>query len=90
MADILKGLVLNVIDSDTIEIMVTQLISGNKYEYGDRERVRITNITDKDLQPLTGERSRETLEQIVKGKEVRCFVQSMDTFGRIMAEVRVP
>jgi len=38
---------------------------------------------------LGGKRDKAKLESVVQGKVVSCSVQSRDTFGRVVADVKV-
>jgi endonuclease YncB( thermonuclease family) len=42
-----------------------------------------------ELGTKPGQRSKETLEKKLKEKEVRCYVQARDKYGRVVADVRI-
>ena len=89
MDDTIRGSVTNVIDDATFEMKVTQLGINNQYEYKNSERIRITNIYVADLLSLEGHRDKQNLERAILGKEVKCFVKSIDTSGRVVAQVTI-
>lgn len=89
MADTIRGPVTNVIDGDTFDMKVTQLGNNNQYEYKNSERIIITNIFAAELRSLEGARDKQNLEKAILGKEVKCFVQSRDTDGRVVAQVTI-
>jgi len=89
MADTIRGPVTNVIDGDTFDMKVTQFGNSNRYEYKNSERIRITNIYVADLLSLEGARNKQNLEKAILGKEIKCFVQSRDTYGRVVAQVTI-
>ena len=89
MADSIRGQVIRIIDGDTFDMKVTHVGQNNKHEYGGKERIRIASIDAPELNELGGERSRAVLERLLLGKEVRCYVQARDTYGRLVCKVTV-
>ena len=89
MADTIRGPVTNVVDGDTFDMHVTHLGKNNKEKYNDDERVRIAGIDAPELNTKAGKIAKEKLEKKLSGKEVRCKVQSRDTYGRIVAEIEI-
>ena len=89
MADTITGPVTNVVDGDTFDMNVTHVGKNNKHKYGDSERIRIASIDAPELEVPGGERSKDLLEKKLKGKKVRCNVQTRDTYRRIVADVYV-
>jgi endonuclease YncB( thermonuclease family) len=89
MADTIRGLVTNVIDGDTFDMKISQLGNNNQYEYQSSERIRITNIHVADLLSLEGPRDKQNLENAILGKEVKCFIESRDTAGSVVAQVTI-
>jgi len=89
MADTIRGPVTNIVDGDTFDMKVTHTGKDNTHQYSDIERIRIAGIDKPELQAPGGQCSKDTLEQKLKGKEVRCYVQARDSFGRVVADVRV-
>lgn len=89
MADTIRGPVTNVIDGDTFDMKVTQFGNNNRYEYKNSERVKITYIYAAELRSLEGARNKQNLEKAILGKEIKCFVQSRDTNGRVVAQVTI-
>ena len=89
MPDIIQGPVINIVDGDTFDMKVTHVGENNKYEYNYEERIRIADIDAPELRAPGGKRSKDLLERKLKGKVVRCYVQTRDSYGRIVAEVKV-
>ena len=89
MADTIRGPVTNIVDGDTFDMKVTHVGKNNEHDYNDVERIRIADISAPELKQLGGEHSKDLLELKLKGKEVRCSVQTRDTYGRIVAYVTV-
>ena len=83
------GLVIVIIDGDTFDLKITHTGNNNRYKYNTKTRIRIADIDAPELNTASGKRSKELLEKRLKDKEVRCYVQSKDTYGRIVAEVEV-
>ena len=78
MTDTIRGPVINVIDGDTFEIEVTHVAKNNAHEYNDTERIRIADIDAPELNTGAGARSKSILQRKLKGKNVRCYVQTRD------------
>ena len=89
MQDTIYGMVDSVIDGDTIIIIVTEVSKANQSTYNRWERIRIVNIDVSELGSLDGDRDKVKLENAIKRKKVQCSVQSRDTFGRVVADVKV-
>lgn len=89
MTDTIRGLVISIVDGDTFDMRITHVGKNNEYKYNDTERIRIADINEPELRSPTGQRSKEILERKLKGKEVRCYVQSRDIYGRIVANVKI-
>lgn len=89
MADTIRGPVINVIDGDTFDMNVTHVGNNNKYKYNDKERIRMAGGDAPELNTSGGVQAKQALENRLIGKEVRCAIQSRDTFGRIIANVTV-
>lgn len=89
MADTIRGKVINIVDGDTFDMTVTHTGKNNQHNYNDEERTRIANIDAPELKTPGGKRSKELLVNNLLGKEVRCYVQARDTYGRIVANVEI-
>jgi endonuclease YncB( thermonuclease family) len=89
MAETIRGPVTNIVDGDTFDMKVTHTGKENKEKYNDNERVRIAEIDAPELNTPAGKRSKDQLERKLKGKDVRCYVQARDTYGRVVAKVTV-
>lgn len=89
MQDIIHGIVNSVIDGDTFIINVTETSKTSHHNYNKWERIRIINLDASELGSLGGFRDKVNLERAIKGKKVSCSVQTKDTFGRIVADVKI-
>lgn len=89
MADIIRGPVINIVDGDTFDMKVTHIGKNNEYEYNDNERIRIAGIDAPELETPWGKRSKKFLKDMLLGREVRCYVQARDAFGRVVARVEI-
>jgi len=89
MADTIRGPVTNIVDGDTFDMKVTHVGKKNNEEYNDTERVRIARIDTPEMSTEAGKKAKEALEKKLLGKEVRCTVQTRDTFSRIVATVDI-
>jgi endonuclease YncB( thermonuclease family) len=89
MTDTIRGPVTNIVDGDTFDIKVTYTGKDNKTDYNKNERIRIVEINAPELNTLAGKREKKHLEKILTNKEVRCCVQARDTYGRIVAKVKI-
>jgi len=89
MADFIQGKVTEVIDGDTFVMTIEQVGTQNQYEYNNSEKIRIQNFDAPELKSPFGLRSKTSLEMKIKGKTVLCTVASRDTFGRIVATVKI-
>jgi endonuclease YncB( thermonuclease family) len=87
--DTIRGQVINIVDGDTFDMRATHVGKQNRYRYNDIERVRIAEIDEPELNTPTGRRSKHLLQQKLLGKEVRCYVQARDEYGRIVAKVSI-
>lgn len=89
MKDILQGPVIRVIDGDTFDLRVIHVGVNNQNDYKDEERIRIANIDAPELRSPGGSRSRDLLVRRLNGREVKCFVEARDTYGRLVADVTI-
>lgn len=89
MYDFIIGNVIDVIDGDTFDMTVTHYGNHNKYQYNFRERMRIAEMDAPELDTFLGIRSRQSLERQLSNKQVRCYIHSRDTYGRLVAKVEV-
>jgi endonuclease YncB( thermonuclease family) len=89
MADVIKGTVTRVIDGDTFEMSVTSVNAPSGNRYNRTETIRIANVDAPELNTPGGQRSRDALERKLLRKNVACTVQARDTFGRVVASVRI-
>ncbi len=89
MTDTIKGPVVNIVDGDTFEMNVTHIGKDNKNKYRDKERIRIAEIDAPEIGRPGSKRSTDLLKRKLKGKVVRCYVQARDTYGRVVAKVKV-
>lgn len=89
MQDVISGIVDTIIDADTFILNVTGTRYGNQNKYVKWERIRIASFEADEADIVVGVRDKIKLERAILGKEVICTVQTRDTFGRIVADVRL-
>jgi len=89
MADVIYGIVTEVIDGDTFKVKVYYQSANNKAKYGDNETVRIANIDAPEIPSAAGLRAKVHLENKLKGRNVRLEIQARDTYGRLVCKVRL-
>jgi endonuclease YncB( thermonuclease family) len=89
MADVLRGRVSRVIDGDTFEISNVTANSSSGNRYRTMEIIRIADIDAPELNTGAGRRPKEALERRLLGRIVACVVSSRDTYGRVVASVRI-
>ena len=89
MADVIRGRVTRVIDGDTFEMSVTSVNAPSGNKYGSSETIRIATIDAPELSTPAGKRSKDALERKLIGQSVTCTVQARDTYGRVVANVRI-
>jgi hypothetical protein len=89
MLDIIYGTVDTLIDDVTFIMNVREAYKSNEGKYNRWERIRIANIESEELDMLGGKRDKAKLESVIQGRVVRCSVQSRDTLGRVVADVKV-
>jgi len=89
MSDTIRGPVISIVDGDTFDMKVTHTGLDNREKYNNQERIRIADIDEPELNTSAGQRSKEKLQRKLLGKEVRCTVQARDSYGRIVAKVRI-
>lgn len=89
MTDTIRGPVIKIIDGDTFDMKVTHTGKDNKNKYNDEERIRIEGIDAPELGTPAGQKAKDDLERKYAGKEVRCYIQTRDDYGRLIAEVKV-
>lgn len=90
MADTIIVTVRKVIDGDTFHAEVEAREAGNKEKYGASERIRIANIDAAALTSREGRTDKEKLEQAIRGKRLRCAVQSRDASGLLVCRISRP
>lgn len=89
MADTIRGRVTNIVDGDTFDMKVTHIGKANEYPYNGQETIRIAGIDKPEWNMPEGKRSKQLLERRLKGKDVLCQVQTRDSYGRVVATVKV-
>lgn len=89
MSDLIQGPATRIIDGDTFEMSVTRIGTSNTNRYNNTETVRIAGFDAPELPSRAGQRSKEALAQKLAGKTVLCTVQARDTYGRVVATVRI-
>ena len=89
MTDTVRGTVTNVIDGDTFDMHVTHTGTNNQNTYNNNERIRIDEINTPELPSSAGKRAKNDLDKAIGGKEVRCYIQARDSFGRLVCKVTI-
>jgi len=89
MQDVIYGIVSSVIDRDSFIINVTETSDSSQKNYNKLERIKIKSLDASDLGSLRGLRDKANLERALQDKNVRCSVQSRDTSGRVIADVKI-
>jgi endonuclease YncB( thermonuclease family) len=85
---VIKGLVTNIVDGDTIDIKVTHIDPANKHTYRPDERIRIYGYNAPELDTPEGWTEKQELEKELLGKELTLFTRLRDKNGRIVAKIR--
>lgn len=86
MKDIIVGRVTEVIDLETINVEVTQIVRNICHQYDSEEKVRFHGFEYR-LQKWNTFRNIQFLEAILKGKGVMCLVGERDAQGYLEADV---
>ncbi len=89
MADRIQGTVIEIIDGDTFDVEVSEVLDTNEYEYHDVERVRLEGVDAPEIDDPGGEEAAEELEKAILDEMVEITVYSRDTFGRLVGAVKV-
>ena len=89
MTDTIRGPVIEVITGDTFKLRVTHIGQNNKEEYDNLEIVKIADLDAPELNVPEGKKAKEALERKLKDKQVRCYVQTRDKYGRVVAEYEI-
>ena len=76
---VLKGIVSNVIDGDTIDI----------YDGFNKTRIRLDNIDAREKQQLGGGMATKYLTQKIYGKEIKVAYREKDKYNRIVATLYI-
>jgi endonuclease YncB( thermonuclease family) len=90
MADTIIVTVTSVVDGDTFNADVDAQEAGNREKYRPVERIRIANIDAAELPSRQGRTDKEKLDQAIRGKRLRCSVQSRDAYGRLVCRISRP
>lgn len=86
MKDIIIGRVADVLDLETVDVEVTQIVRSNNGTYRPKENVRLKTLQH-ELHPVRGIRNIRFIEALLKGKGVMCLVIDRDARGSIEADV---
>jgi endonuclease YncB( thermonuclease family) len=89
MTDTIRGQVTNIVDGDTFDMKITHVGKINKNKYKNVERIRISDVDEPELNTPTGKKSKDKLKKKLMGKEVRCYIQARESYGRIVAKVKI-
>jgi len=85
---VIRGVVTNVVDGDTIDIDVTYIDPENKHIYRPAERIRIYGPDAAELPSLEGWKSKAIKEKELLGKEITLLTRLRDEHGRIVAKIK--
>lgn len=86
MKDIIVGRVTAVIDLETINVEVTQVVRNGGHHYYSEEKVRFHTLEYR-LQKRRNVKHKGFLEAILKGKGVMCLVEERNAKGYLEADV---
>ena len=89
MSDIIYGPVVSIIEDNTFKMEVTYEGAENHFAYGSAEKIRIVEILTPELGFQKRKLSKEELTKYLLGRDVKCYIKSRDTYGRIEAGVVV-
>ena len=89
MADILEGVVMDVVDGEMLELEVDHVEARNIGSYGAREFVRVTESGMASREDALDEESAARMALNYQNRRVRCYVEERDDQGRIIGEVEV-
>ena len=68
---------------------VNHIETNNKNKYKKPERIRIASIDAPELNTPAAKRSKDALEKKLKGKNLSYSLQTRDTYGRVVADVKL-
>ncbi|GAB5418852.1 MAG: hypothetical protein Crog4KO_01670 [Crocinitomicaceae bacterium] len=89
MADKFRGVVTEVIDGDTFDIRLTEVLESNDYEYNQVERIRIAGIDAPEAETFDGIVAQTELESRIKGETVEITVEARDEYSRIVGTYEI-
>ena len=89
MADILEGVVLDVVDGEMLELEVDHVQGADLGPYGGHELVRVTEGRLADRDDADEEESAALMALTYQNRRVRCYVEERDQLGRIIGEIEV-
>jgi len=89
MYDIIYGIVKSVIDEDTFIMNVTEASRTNEYNYNKWEHIRVLDLEVLKSGVTSDLGVKVKLGNAIQGKKVSCTVRTKDTYGRIIANVRL-
>ena len=86
MKDVIVGRVTDVIDLETINVQVTQIVRNISHQYDSEEKVRFRGFEYR-MQKWSAIPNKRFLNAILKGKGVMCLVGERDARGYLEADV---
>ncbi len=89
MADVLEGVVLDVVDGEMLELEVDHVQSLDHHQYGAHELVRVTESHLAVRSDADDDESAALLALTYQNRRVRCYVEERDQLGRIIGVVEV-
>ncbi|MBA2480715.1 MAG: hypothetical protein H0V44_08635 [Planctomycetes bacterium] len=89
MADILEGVVMDVVDGEMIELEVDRIDAPNASLYGAREFIRVSDSDHASRLDADEEESAARMALDYQDRRVRCYVEERDAAGRIIGELEI-
>ncbi len=86
MPDRIAGNFSYMLSRDTLKLIITQTASENKNYYDLKHIVRVTNFPS-ELDELSDDAAKYSLEEGLTGKELICDIQSTEADGTLVCEV---
>lgn len=87
MRDLIVGSIKQVIVSDILQVVVTQVVRDNYHKYGPEERVRVRELKTESSGVLERIDSSPLRKAALRGRGVMCLVHSREAGDTIEAEV---
>ena len=89
MSDVLYGKVINVVDGDTFDLLVTNVAITSLNRYNQTERIRFAGTNAPEMNTPLGVVTKLELSSKILFKNVRCEVKARDIFHRVVCDVYI-